>query len=620
MDTESVGLIAVSESEAKRVGFKGGGKVKAHAGTKYLLQIDDTTFAPGNVTVKRDGKDLQVFFEGSDKPDLTITDFFAEGMDAQLYGASEGNELYAYVRTDGEGFHGLLTMADGEMAPIALGGNPLGAAPLVNGEITESSGFLLWPLLAAVGAGGAYAATKDDDKKHTKTSASVTNTRVTDHVGPIQGDLANDGITDDNRPSISGDGVPGAIVHILDNGVEIGSTTVGQDGKWNFVPASDLSNGGHSIDITQNESGKKPGTPVHVIDFSVDTAPPTAPFAEIEGAVIHDGEQYSPNNKPIIDGKGAPGDTIIITYPTGETVTVEVRDDGTWVAPPPTQPLPEDGAEIKVKERDPAGNETEITLAVIIDTIAPDAPKAWLDPASDTGIKDDGITSNTTPTIDGKTEPGADVTVTFPTGELIHTTADQHGDWSVTPTKPLPDGNNAIKVEATDAAGNTSKPTVITIDIDTHKPNALQLDSVIDDIAPITGEIHKGDYTNDSKPTFNGSGAEANTQVKVYDNGVLIGSTTANADGKWSYEPAIKLEEGDHNFQFSGVDVAGNEGAKSAPFDFIVDSIAPDAPHIDHVIDRVGDITGEISNAVPTDDRQPEVSGSSMATPTTTPH
>ncbi|MBD9518269.1 Ig-like domain-containing protein, partial [Pseudomonas sp. PDM22] len=82
---------------------------------------------------------------------------------------------------------------------------------------------------------------------------------------------------------------------------------------------------------------------------------------------------------------------------------------------------------------------------------------------SDSGIQGDNITNDTTPTIDGKTEPGADVVVIFPTGEEIHAKADENGEWSVTPTQPLPEGNNDITVIATDPAGNTSEPTVITV-------------------------------------------------------------------------------------------------------------------------------------------------------------
>ncbi|MDH0293704.1 hypothetical protein N7414_31715, partial [Pseudomonas sp. GD04087] len=99
MSIENIGLVAVSENAATKVAVKSGGKVKAQAGTKYLLQVDSKDVAPENVTVKRVGKDLQISFEGSEKPDLTIEGFFAEGMDGQLYGVSEDGQLYAYVRT-----------------------------------------------------------------------------------------------------------------------------------------------------------------------------------------------------------------------------------------------------------------------------------------------------------------------------------------------------------------------------------------------------------------------------------------------------------------------------------------------------------------------------------------
>ncbi|MBD9518133.1 hypothetical protein, partial [Pseudomonas sp. PDM22] len=104
MSIEKVVLVSVTENAAKKQAIKAGGKIKAQAGTKYLLQVENSDVSPENITVKRDGKDLLVSFEGSDKPDLTIQDFFAEGMDSQLYGVAEDGQLYAYVRTDGETF------------------------------------------------------------------------------------------------------------------------------------------------------------------------------------------------------------------------------------------------------------------------------------------------------------------------------------------------------------------------------------------------------------------------------------------------------------------------------------------------------------------------------------
>ncbi|WP_082450821.1 Ig-like domain-containing protein [Pseudomonas sp. NBRC 111135] len=597
MSVEKVGLIAVAENAAQRVTFKDGGKIKAKVGTKYLLKLDDSDVAPENVTVKREGKDLQVFFEGSDKPDLTIQDFFADGMDSQLYGVSESGQMYAYVRTDGEGLYSQLMLADGEEAPIALGGNPLGVVPVIDGDVDESGGFLLWPLLAGAGVlaagGAAYAANKDDHKHHPKpaaappTSPDVTDTKVTDKVGPITGDLTNGQATDDNRPTISGGGVPGAVIHVLDNGVEIGTVTVGEDGKWEFVPASDLSDGNHSIDLVQDAPGNSPSEPVHVIDFSVDTVPPPAPAARIDGGHFDGNDYYSPDNAPTIYGNGEPGDTIIVVYPTGETVTTQVQEDGSWVAPSPSQPLPDGNADIKVIEQDPAGNQSQIIIPVVIDTTPPDAPQVWLDPDSDTGVKGDGITSDTMPTIDGKTEPHAEITVTLPTGETLTATADDQGNWSVTPTQPLSEGSNVITIIATDVAGNPSQPTVITVDIDTSIPPKPTfgpdgaLSEVYDNVEPKIGDLNSGDSTNDPRPTFSGNG-EAGEIVTLYDNGEKIAQVVVGPDGKWSYEaPAdLALAEGAHDITLTVTDVAGNTSPMSDPFVVNVDTTSPNAPQV----------------------------------------
>ncbi|WP_236225619.1 Ig-like domain-containing protein, partial [Pseudomonas pseudonitroreducens] len=747
MAIENIGVIAATESASKKIALKSGDKIKAKAGTKYLLQVDSKDVAPENVTVKRVGKDLQISFEGSEKPDLTIEGFFAEGMDGQLYGVSEDGQLYAYVRTDGEGYAGPLLMLDGESAPIALGGDGVAYNAALVGDSDDAFGFALWPLLAGLAGVGAAAAiihnNRDDGHKSTtKTSPAPTNAKVTDHVGPIQGDLANGAVTDDPRPSISGEGVPGAIIHIADNGVEIGTTTVGPDGKWEFVPTSDLSDGGHSIDITQNVPGENPSAPVHVIDFDVDTIPPAVPVigditndldpahpihvepnaptndntpvisgggaepgdtihvidngTEIGTAVVDpngnwsftpdsplaDGEHditvvaedpagnssepsapypividtvppavpaisdiindldpsnpvhVEPNaptndNTPVISGGGAePGDTIHVIDNGTEIGTAVVDPNGNWSFTPDS-PLADGEHDITVVAEDPAGNSSEpsapypividttpvvggLTFDVVagddivnaaeaaamltisggstgaragdvvtliingnhysttvgadgrwsianvpgsdlvadtahriegvlvatdaagnrdvvvayhlydVDTQAPAAPDAWLDPDSDTGVKGDDITSETKPTIDGKTEPGADVVVTFPTGEVATTTADENGDWSVTPTQPLPEGNNDITVVATDPAGNESEPTVISVIIDTTAPVAPDAWLDPDSDTGVKGD----DITSETKPTIDGKTEPGADVVVTFPTGE-VATTTA---------------------------------------------------------------------------------------------
>src|SRR5687767_11705273 len=76
-------------------------KIKATAGSRIVLADQDTGIAPENVTIKRVGKDLHVFMEGSEgrEPDLIITDFY--GNDVSLVGMAENGSYYNYIPTDG---------------------------------------------------------------------------------------------------------------------------------------------------------------------------------------------------------------------------------------------------------------------------------------------------------------------------------------------------------------------------------------------------------------------------------------------------------------------------------------------------------------------------------------
>ncbi|WP_448675503.1 Ig-like domain-containing protein [Pseudomonas nicosulfuronedens] len=540
--------------------------------------MEGSDVAPENVTVKRVGEDLLVQFEGSEKPDLTIQDFFAEGMDTELYGVAENGQLYAYVRTDGEGFGGTLLLADGESAPIALGGDSLGdGAAYLASTFDDAAGFVLWPwLLGLAGVGAAAAAIINHNKDnghhhHQDTSPAPTNVKAIDDVGPIQGPLHDGDITDDAKPEISGNGVPGAIIHVIDNGTEIGSTVVNPDGTWSYTPTTNLDDGPHEIDVIQDVPGDKPSDPTRVVDIVVDTIAPDAPTVVLDPASDSgvQGDNITNDTTPTIDGKTEPGADVAVIFPTGEEIHTKADENGDWSVTP-TQPLPEGNNDITVIATDPAGNSSEPTvITVVIDTAVPSAD-AWLDPASDSGTKGDGITNDTLPTIDGKTEPGSEVVITFPTGETATTTADANGDWSVTPTQPLPEGNNDIVVVVTDPAGNTSEPTVLPIVIDTTIPPA---DAWLD---PASDSGTKGDgITNDPTPTIDGKTEPGSEVVITFPTGETA-TTTADANGDWSVTPTQPLPEGNNDIVVVVTDPAGNTSEPTV-LPIVIDTTIPPA-------------------------------------------
>ncbi|MBO3616661.1 Ig-like domain-containing protein, partial [Pseudomonas aeruginosa] len=67
-------------------------------------------------------------------------------------------------------------------------------------------------------------------------------------------------------------------------------------------------------------------------------------------------------------------------------------------------------------------------------------------------------------TLSGTAEPGATVTLTDGNGNPIgQVTAEGSGNWSFTPTTPMPEGT-VVNATATDASGNTSGQGSNTVD------------------------------------------------------------------------------------------------------------------------------------------------------------
>ena len=83
--------------------------------------------------------------------------------------------------------------------------------------------------------------------------------------------------------------------------------------------------------------------------------------------------------------------------------------------------------------------------------------------------------------------------------------------------------------------------------------------------------------TNDNTLALTGN-AVANSTVNVYDGATLLGTTTANSSGAWSYTTGT-LANGAHNFTATDT-VSGTTSAASSALSVTVDTVAPTAPVI----------------------------------------
>ncbi|HEY1013330.1 MAG TPA: Ig-like domain-containing protein, partial [Herpetosiphonaceae bacterium] len=129
----------------------------------------------------------------------------------------------------------------------------------------------------------------------------------------------------------------------------------------------------------------------------------------------------------------------------------------------------------------------------------------------------------------------------------------------------LADGSHTFAVRAIDAAGNVdATPATFTWTVDTTPPPA-----------PVTNTPANGSVTNNPLPPVTGS-AEPSATVNIFIDGSVVGNTTADASGSWSYAPTIPLGNGPHTTRARAADAAGNVSVDSNTNTFTVDTVEPD--------------------------------------------
>ncbi|WP_059182544.1 Ig-like domain-containing protein [Pseudomonas sp. URMO17WK12:I11] len=354
------------------------------------------------------------------------------------------------------------------------------------------------------------------------------------------------GATNEN-PTLSGTGTPGETIVIRDNGSEIGSVIVGEDGNWSFTPSPALGEGEHSLTVEAVDAAGNVSAPSAPKDIVIDSEVPDAPtFDNLPGAT---------NENPTLSGTGTPGETIVIRDNGSEIGSVVVQPDGTWSFTP-SPALGEGEHSLTVEAVDAAGNVSAPSApgVIVIDTTLPDAPSFNALPEA----------SNENPTLSGTGTPGETIVIRDNGGEIGTAVVQPDGSWSFTPNPALDEGEHSLTVEAVDAAGNVSAPSA---------PGVIVIDTTLPD-APSFNALPEASNEN---PTLSGTGTPGETIV-IRDNGGEIGTAVVQPDGSWSFTPNPALDEGEHSLTVEAVDAAGNVSAPSAPGVIVIDTTLPDAP------------------------------------------
>ena len=158
--------------------------------------------------------------------------------------------------------------------------------------------------------------------------------------------------------------------------------------------------------------------------------------------------------------------------------------------------------------------------------------------------------------------------------ETLSTTRDgTTGAWSVPASPPLGEGTYTVQASQLGSGGNTGYSTANSFSVDATAP-------VVTLTSPAGGAL-----TNDSTPTFQGTGGTlsgdlSTVTVKVYSGSSASGSpvqtlpTTRAANGTWSVTASPALADGTYTARAEQPDAAGNTGMSSANT-FTIDSTPP---------------------------------------------
>ncbi|MCW4743985.1 Ig-like domain-containing protein [Enterobacter hormaechei subsp. hoffmannii] len=569
---------------AEKTKLTGEGNLSISISSPSVIEIQGS--AQDVVRYVRQGNDLLIYMK--DGSVIRCNNYFVE--DTETHNHSE------LVFNDNQELTHISFADAGEASGVAATELTAQAAPISSIEPFLEQGSVLsdapwgWIAGAALGGGaigallahGGDGETKTKVIDNTKEVESATPTfLLTDNAGDKQGVLSAKEVTDDNTPTFSGTGQPGATIQVKDSsGSTIASTMVAKDGTWT-VTLPTQAEGEHTWSVVQIDGSKT--TSAGSITVTVSTADTSVTLATTAGDnVINASEQAAGFTLSGTSKNLAQGTALTVTL-NGKTYSAEVGANGAWSVKVPAadaQALGDGTWTVNVSGKDAAGNTVTGSQTIGVDTAAPAI-------SVDTIAQDNIINAaehNQPLTLTGKTDAEAGQIVTVTLNGKNHTaTVGSDGTWSVTlsasEVQAMANGEHTLTANVSDKAGNGASTTA---------------DFTVDTVAPVVtiNTVAGDDILNTSEQgqaqiiSGQANGAAAGDVVTVTVGGKTF-TGVVQADGSWSVGvPASvigALGEGSHSISVSVTDAAGNTGSATHgitlsgnPPEFTLDPISQD--------------------------------------------
>nr|WP_229236491.1 Ig-like domain-containing protein [Citrobacter farmeri] len=566
----------INRHTAKKTVLSGEGNLSVAVSGASIIEILGS--AQDVARYVRQGNDLLIYMK--DGSVIRCSGYFTEEPESKLH-----SEL---VFSDETGLTHVTFDETGDVASLdavelTAHATPVDSLEPLMAEAASDDNDFPWAWLAGAGLGGGAigALLANDDSGKTKTVTEtqtevVDNTKntptymVTDKKGDKQGGLSANDTTDDNTPTFSGTGHPGATIQIKDShGNTIASTMVDANGVWTvLLPVQ--TDGTHTWSVVQINGNDT--TSAGSITINVDTTIATLTLATTAGDnIVNASEQSAGFTLSGASSHLAQGTTLTVTL-NGKTYVTTVGANGEWQVNVPAadaNALADGSWTVAVSGQNAAGNAVSGSQVITVDT---QSPLLSMD-----NIAIDQIINaaehNASLVLSGKTtaEAGQTVTLMF-NGKTFTATVAADGTWSMTldaaDVQALADGNHSLTVSVNDKAGNATNISEL-VTVDTTAPiltvNTVAGDNILNDDEQDVAQLISG--------MANGA-APGDVVTVQFGNQTFTG--VVQADGSWSVGvPASvfnSMSNGQHTITVTVTDAAGN--TSTATHDVTLNSIA----------------------------------------------
>lgn len=465
---------------------------------------------------------------------------------------------------------------------------------------------------------------------------NVTLDGIYDDVAPGTGIVGNNGVTNDTTPELRGqiDKVlaDNEILVVYRDGVRIGEAEV-SGSAWRYTD-SGLANDSHYTYSARVEDAAG-NTGLYSNEYGINikfTGPSqlvtiTSVWDDVEPVIAkveHKGwtNDASPDVNGTLSAALNAGE-ILSVYRDGNKVGNATVNGTSWTYH--EESVLADGQHIYTAYVEDAAHNpgaASNNYEINVDTIAP-AQTVTLTEITDnkdpvTGkIPQGGETNDDTPTLHGTLSAAlnaGEVVAVYRNGVKVGTAVTSGTSWSYEDAGLASGSQYTYYAKVEDLAGNVSQPSndySIALNTDGASQSTHIL-NITDDVAPVTGTVLAGGYTNDSTPTLNGyitSALTGSEEVLIFRDGAKVGTATVNGT-TWTYTDSLENNDGHYIYTAVVRDGAGNQGGMSNDYDIYLDTTPPSQTvTISYVIDDEGVVQKNILSGEVTDDKTPTVVG-----------